>query len=176
MANISTFEPKFFKLIDFESICEPRDFSLPDYILTSQIRINRAKSNTRTSTRQPATKAIKKTSNSNGEGSYRPYPSRKRRTGRQLDDEKIKALPVQPKSEKYNPGAFLESLFSKQTMPSTLVEGVYKLKEEEVINSFIDRAHQNDFSNWVGMLFAASKEIEENNMTTKNEEQVIKKN
>ncbi|CAG8436163.1 9490_t:CDS:2 [Diversispora eburnea] len=153
MANISTFEPKFFKLIDFELICETRNFSLPDYILTSQIRINRVRSNTRTSTRQPAAKTIKKTNNGNGEGSYRPYPSRKRRTGRQLDDEKIKALP-----------AFLESLFSKQTMPSTLVEGVYKLKEEEVINSFIDRTHQNDFSNWVDMLFAASKEIEENDV------------
>lgn len=52
---------------------------------------------------------------------------------------------VQPKSEKYNPGAFLESLFSKQTMPSTLVEGVYKLKEDDVINSFIERVHQNVF-------------------------------
>lgn len=93
MANISTFQPEFFKLIDFESICKPRDFSLPENILTPQIRANRAKLNTRTSTRQPAAKTIKKTSNSNVEGSYRPFPSRKRRTGRQLDDEKIKSLP-----------------------------------------------------------------------------------
>ncbi|CAG8471659.1 8803_t:CDS:2, partial [Scutellospora calospora] len=67
----------------------------------------------------------------------RSYTTRKRKNSRQLDDDEIRALPEQPNYEKYNARAFSENPFMKQTTPSTLVKGTYKLNAEKIERSFL---------------------------------------
>ncbi|CAG8752714.1 13204_t:CDS:2, partial [Acaulospora colombiana] len=160
MSKTLTFTPTFFKLIDFDTICARKDFNLPPDILTPEVLTDRAtKSRIAGRYQKPNRnyafdgdnsstnhKMIKRSySNGNGEGypatwksfQGRPYPFRKRKNSRLLDEEEIRVLPQQPSYEKYNARAFEENPFMRQTTPSTLVKGTYKLNAEQIERSFL---------------------------------------
>ncbi|CAG8769206.1 8843_t:CDS:1, partial [Racocetra fulgida] len=110
-------------LIDFDTICAKKEFSLPSEILTPEVIAERSRSSTRFPSRQSRPnrpysfdfgegsststltphKTIKRTyANGNNENystsawrtfQGRPYTTRKRKNSRQLDEEEIRALP-----------------------------------------------------------------------------------
>ncbi|CAG8478829.1 5371_t:CDS:2 [Cetraspora pellucida] len=175
-------------LIDFDTICAKKEFSLPSEILTPQVIAER--SSTRFPARQSrpngpysfdlgegssastltSHKTIKRTyANGNNENystsawrsfQGRSYTARKRKNSRQLDEEEIRALPEQPKYEKYNARAFSENPFMKQTTPSTLVKGSYKLNAEKIERSFL----QACFNQHVNALIQAAEWLENNHI------------
>ncbi|CAG8579695.1 15487_t:CDS:2 [Acaulospora morrowiae] len=191
MSEILAFTPTFFKLIDFDTICVRKDFSLPPDILTPEVLADRAaKASARISGRYQKlnrnyafdgdnsthNKMIKRSyGNGNGNGeSYsttwksfqgRPYPFRKRKNSRLLDEEEIRALPKQPSYEKYNARAFEENPFMKQTTPSTLIKGTYKLNAEQIERSFL----QVCFSEQVNSLIKAAEWLEKNDVPVEQE-------
>ncbi|CAG8466357.1 hypothetical protein C2G38_2220144 [Gigaspora rosea] len=176
--------PTLFKLIDFDTICTKKEFSLPPEILTPQVIAERTRSSSRFPARQSRPnrpysfdlgessltphKTIKRTYANGNNESYststwrsfqgRSYTARKRKNSRQLDEDEIRALPEQPKYEKYNARAFSENPFMKQTTPSTLVKGSYKLNAEKIERSFL----QFCFSQHVNALIQAAEWLENN--------------
>ncbi|CAG8524595.1 5857_t:CDS:2 [Dentiscutata erythropus] len=167
MENSVAHSPTLFKLIDFDTICTEKEFSLPSEILTPQVIAERSRTSSRFPARQ--SRPNRPYSYDLGESSSastltphkaikRSYTARKRKNSRQLDEDEIRALPEQPKYEKYNARAFSENPFMKQTTPSTLVKGTYKLNAEKIERSFL----QFCFSQHVNALIQAAEWLENN--------------
>jgi len=65
------------------------------------------------------------------------FPRKKKKTIH-LNEQQIRALPEQPNLfVNYNGRAFIENPFMRQSTPSVLIQGAYKLNAEEIEKSFI---------------------------------------
>ncbi|RIA87647.1 hypothetical protein C1645_776820 [Glomus cerebriforme] len=65
------------------------------------------------------------------------FPRKKKKTIH-LNEQQIRALPEQPNIfANYNGRAFIENPFMRQSTPSVLIQGAYKLNAEQIEKSFI---------------------------------------